>query len=58
MDIPMKSLTLQIIRNPEYIINEDGALVVIIRNWLTNGEILHNNLVKEIPWILGQVNFF
>ena len=44
----------------EYIINEEGAIAVVIRNWLTaeHAQDLHNRLTKEVPWIQGQMNMF
>jgi alkylated DNA repair dioxygenase AlkB len=58
--ISHKFLTLVPVIQPtlEYIINTDGALAVIIRDWLPNGKILHERLIKEISWIQGQANMF
>ena len=49
-------VTPNIIHNIETIIDGDGAIVVIIRNWLhTNG--LHERL-KTLPWIFGKQNMY
>lgn len=38
------------------IINADGALVVVIRNWLAapTAQNLHDRLRVEVPWINAQ----
>lgn len=45
---------------PEYLINADGVVVVVIRNWLNQNAStnLHSRLHQNIPWILGQMNFY
>src|SRR5690554_2235666 len=45
-------------RNLEYVINSDGALAVVLRNWLSNANDLCEQLIEEITWIQGQMNIF
>jgi alkylated DNA repair dioxygenase AlkB len=45
----------------EVLINHDGALAVVIRNWLgpsSMGQDLHNRLLTELPWIQAQMNMY
>lgn len=59
MDATPKFLTLAVVQpTSEYIMNSDGALAVIIRNWLPNARLLHDKLVTGIPWICAQMNMY
>lgn len=44
----------------ETIINQDGAIVLIIRNWLPPdyAQSLHDRLVTDVPWIAEQMHLF
>lgn len=44
----------------EYIINENCAIAVILRNWLEvdYSKSLHERLVNKLPWIQGQITLF
>lgn len=42
------------------IINSDGAIAVILRNWVPEDYAfnLHTRLMAEVPWIYGQMNLY
>lgn len=45
----------------QVLINHDGALAVVIRNWLgapAIGRSLHDRLLAELPWIQAQMNMY
>lgn len=44
----------------EYIIDKDGALVVVIRNWLesSKAKTLHDKLVTDVEWINAKQNLY
>lgn len=56
MQTPMQ-LTLKV-QEPEILINEDGVVAIILRNWLPFAQNLHDRLAQQLPWIQGQMNMF
>lgn len=44
----------------EYIINEDGALVIVIRNWMESAKAqnLHDRLVTGVEWVNAKQNLY
>ena len=59
MEVAPGKLVLNIIK-PEFIINSEGALAVLLPKWLTQdvAESLYRRSILEIPWICGQTNMF
>jgi len=51
-------MTLNILpmKQTEYLINDNGAIALIVRNWIRTD--LHARLSEQIPWIQGQMNMF
>ena len=46
------------VATPEILVNSDGTLALVIRNWLYGSDYFYNEFVNKFPWIFGEQNFY